>query len=339
MNPIDVARLRLLAGGALCRLVQEVQGKALHDLVRLLEKTVAAAERSPTDAGLALFVSAHHLSRVLLPFPPHERVVVDSMFATRDLLDGLQRYPRYRVLVLGPADFRILEGRARRLKEVAIWHAPSAFPDWLLPHPGLNERQTEAHLSLRDRPEAVLAAADRALCQRGRGEGTLPLVLAGQHRLCERFQQHSAYSADVVGVVRALGSGSVRAIGAAAEPLVSAWCAHNAADRLIVLRDADREGEVAWGLDGVWKALRAGQVEHLWVERDYAVGARRSRIGTELRLTQQHGAPGVTDDVIEEIIDLVTATGGPVDLVDHLTGDHEGHIAAKLRQPAGHHAG
>jgi hypothetical protein len=46
----------------------------------------------------------------------------------------------------------------------------------------------------------------------------------------------------------------------------------------------------------------------------------------------------VTDDVIEEIIDLVTAEGGPVELVDHLTGEHEGHIAAKLRQPAGHPA-
>jgi len=339
MNPLDVARLRLLAGRALCRLVQELQGKPLHDLGQRLAHTVAAAETSPTDAGLALFVSARHEARVLLPFRPTERVVLDPMFATRDVLDGLQRYPRYRVLVLAAAGFRILEGRACRLKEVVTWHAPSAFPDWLLPQPGVHERPLEVHLGLRERPEAVLAAADQALTKRGRGEGTLPLVLAGQHRMCERFRQHSSHIADVVGEIRTLGSSSARAIGAATGPVVGAWCAQNSARCLTVLGEADREGDVAWGLDEVWHALRAGEVEHLWVERDYAVGARWRPGGTELRLTPRHDGAGMIDDVIEEIIDLVAGTGGPVELVDHLTADHPGHIAAKLRHPAGHGAG
>ena len=337
MNPLDVARLRLLAGGALCRLVQEAEGKTRHDLAQQLAHTVAAAEKASTHAGLALFVSAHHVARVVLPFRPRERVVVDAMFATRDLLDGLQRYPHYRVLVLAPAGFRILEGRARRLKELVIWHAPSALPDWLLPRPGPNDPHAELHVSLHERPEVVLSAADLALTKRARAEGALPLVLAGQHRLFERFRQHSSHAGDVVGEVHTLGSTLARTIGSAAEPVVSAWCAQNTARCLIVLGDADREGDVAWGLDEVWQALRAGQIEHLWVERDYAVGARLRGGGAELRLTRRHHAPGVTDDVIEEIIDLVTATGGPVELVDHLSSDHEGHIAAKLRSPAGHH--
>jgi hypothetical protein len=331
MTPLAAARLRLLAQQARCRLVQQLEGRALREMEARLDQAVEIAEKGAADAGLAVFVSPHHVAVVPLPFRPHERVIVDSIFATRDLVDALQRFPEYRVLILGTACFRILEGRAHHLRQVAAWQAPPALPSWLLPKLTAGQSGVEVHVNLRDRPEAVLAEADRALAKREAKEGPLPLVVAGQHRSLVRFRQHSAYAASVVGEIRAQGStASMRAITALAEPLISAWCAQNVARTLASLGEADRDGKVAWGVDGVWHALLAGQIEHLWVERDFAVAARLLQNGKELMLTDERGESGVTDDVVDEIIELATAEGAPVEVVDLISG-HEGHIAAQLR--------
>lgn len=334
MTPLAAARLRLLAQQARCRLLQELHGRALPEIEERLTRAVAVAERGATDDGLAVFVSPHHVAVVPLPFRPHERVIVDTMFATRDVLDALQRYPGYRVLVLGTACFRILEGRARHLKEVAAWQAPTVLPGWMLPKPEAGHTDPDGHINLRERPELVLSEADRALDKRVGLEGPLPLIVAGQHRFLVRFERHSAHSASVVGEVRVLGStASLQAVAALAEPLIGAWCAQNASRALDALGQADRDGKVAWGLDGVWHALLAGRIEHLWVEREFAVAARVAKGGETLTLTDDRGQPGVTDDVVDEIIELATARGAPVEVVD-LISSHEGHIAAQLRDPA-----
>ena len=166
MTPLAAARLRLLAQQARGRLVQELHGRALPEIEERLTRAVAVAERGATDDGLAVFVSPHHVAVVPLPFRPHERVIVDTMFATRDVLDALQRYPGYRVLVLGTACFRILEGRARHLKEVAAWQAPTVLPGWMLPKLEAGHTDPDGHINLRERPELVLSEADRALDKR-----------------------------------------------------------------------------------------------------------------------------------------------------------------------------
>jgi len=346
MALLDAARLRLLAAHARGRLVQELKGIPLRDLEQRLDMTVAAAEHRHTDHGLALFVSATHLAVVRLPFRPRERVVVDTMFACRDLLDALHRFPRYRALVISGGGFRILEGQARHLREVVAWYIAPALPTWLSAQHGQANRDLKLH-AVRERHNAVLAAAERSLTQRVSLTNELPLVLAGQRRLLARFREFSAHSPCVIGEVYTFGATlSVQAMAELAGPVLKAWCERGTARCLLDLGEADRGGRVAWGLDAVWHGVVDGRVERLWVERDYAVAARLLPGGQELRLTDDHDTPGVIDDVVDEIIDLVATKGAPVDVVDRLSGespagagkpDHN-HIAALLVNPMAHRA-
>ena len=50
------------------------------------------------------------------------------------------------------------------------------------------------------------------------------------------------------------------------------------------------------------------------------MAARWTDGGGALLVTDDREAPRVTDDVIDEIIKMVSARGGPVEMVEHLPG-------------------
>ena len=100
-NAGDSILLRDLADEAARRLRGELGARGSAEVVRHLREAVASVDwRNPTD-GLAVFVAPGE-SRVLeLPFPVPPRIAIDRRFATRDLIRGVARNPRYRVLALG----------------------------------------------------------------------------------------------------------------------------------------------------------------------------------------------------------------------------------------------
>ena len=116
MTAADAADLHQLAASAVERTGRrDLRGEARRHIEARLAEAVRAAENSPTDHGLAVFVSPTETAVVPLPFSPRERAVVNHTFATRDLLDALQTFPMYRALVLRGPGFRLLEGRGERL--------------------------------------------------------------------------------------------------------------------------------------------------------------------------------------------------------------------------------
>ncbi len=125
MTRSDAANLRQLAARASERLSRDLRGEALARIESRLGEAVRAAQSGPTDHGLALFVSQTGAAVVPLPFAPRERVVVNPTFAVRELLDGLERCPMYRALVLRGPGFRLLEGRGERLSEIRDWQVPN----------------------------------------------------------------------------------------------------------------------------------------------------------------------------------------------------------------------
>ena len=151
MAKSDATNLHQLADLAVRRLAGELKEGARRHMQVRLEEALRAAENSPTDHGLAVFVSSNETAVVPLPFSPRNRAVVDQTFATRDLLDALQTFPMYRALVLRGPGFRLLEGRAERLSEVVDWQVPNPSPG-RGPSVGVDHRPTPAGRSRRGRP-------------------------------------------------------------------------------------------------------------------------------------------------------------------------------------------
>lgn len=287
MTAPDKAELHQLAGLAAKRLALELKGEALRRMGERVDEAVRAAESTPTDHGLAIFVSSTETAVVPLPFSPRERAVVDQFFATRDVLDALQRYPMYRALVLRGPGVRLLEGRTGHLVEVL---------DWQVPNPSLR-RVGQSAWTPRQRRRAAFAAADRAIAERVAILGRLPLVLIGRKHLLADFRSRSPHASSVVGEVPAWGSmHSMPSLAHLADPVIAAYREQHTGRYLQALADADREGAVVWGLEKVWEAVQAGQVERLWVERDFL------------------------EDKVDLVIERAALAGAHVEMVDRLGG-------------------
>ncbi len=326
MTPEDAADLHQLADVALGRLGRELSGEPLRHMELRLEEAVRAAEHSPTDHGLAVFVSPVETAVVPLPFSPRERAVVNGSFATRDLLDALQTFPMYRALVLRGPGFRLLEGRAERLNQVL---------DWQVPNPSLRRARGSAWTP-RQRRHAALAEADRAIGARVAVLGRLPLVVVGRKRLLGEFRKRSPHAASVVGEVSAWGSMLSRAsVAQLATPLIRAWREEHTQCYLDALAEADRNGAVVWDLEKVWDAVVAGQVERVWVERDYWSPGRLAHNGKRLLSLEAKEARPVVPDIVDLIIERAALAGAHVEIVERLSESDGPRIAAQLGHPLG----
>lgn len=324
MTGVDAGNLEQLAARARKELHGELHASTLRHMEARLGEAVRAAEHSPTDHGLAVFVSATRTGVVPLPFSPRERAVVNHTFVTRDLLEALQKFPMYRVLVLRGPGFWLLEGRAERLSEVR---------DWQVPNPSLGRARRSAWTP-RQRQRAAFAAADAAIGDRVALIGRLPLVALGRKGLLAKWRGRSPHAASVVGVVPVWGSMlSKDEVAEQAARLVSAYREQHTARYLAALATADRKGRVVWGLENVWEAVAAGSVERVWVESDYRTPGRLADGGRKLLPAEDTSLPGVTADVVDALIERAALAGAHVEMVDNLGKDASGRIAAQLGQP------
>lgn len=286
MTVLDVARLRQLADRARRRLARE---RERHNSIGVIEhrlaRAVSAAESLPTDRGLAVLVNDQQLAIVALPFPPHDRHVVGSGFATRDLEYSLQHFPRHRVLVLGGRP-RILEGTVAGLREVGAVAATGPEPD-----------------------------ADELLDQRARLAGPLPLVLVGDRRQLDHFMRMSRHAGEVeVSVARPLMR---RAAAAELAGRALSGLDHARHEQAVdALRDAERQQRVAWGLEAAWAAARPGGADRIYVDREYAVPGRVAAGTGRFEVTGEAGDPGGVDDLVDVLVARAAQAAIPVDMLD-----------------------
>ena len=160
------------------------------------------------------------------------------------------------------------------------------------------------------------------------------MVLVGRKHLVSQFTKRSPHAASVIADVTAWGSmHSKESVSKMTAPVVSAWRERHAQGYLQALAEADRAGQVTWGLQNVWDSVVAGRVERVWVERYYWRPARVTDDGKRLLSAERAEAPGVVADVVDLLIERATLAGAHVESVEHLGEDDEHRIAAQLKPP------
>jgi hypothetical protein len=339
MSSLDVARLRHLTQLARRRLAAEPGGVVNPILEHRLVKAVAAAEANPADHGLAILVNNHHLAILRLPIEPHDRTVIDPAFATRDLEYALQQHPRYRVLVLGGHP-RLLEGRAAHLAEVttsAIDGGPLIFGRG---HRGLGRRSSrpERWSLRRERMAAGIGEADRLLDEGLETSGPLPLVITGDNRWRSEFTRRSRHAATVIGIIHGTRTTASAAVLAdLAKPALGDWRQTQQSRRIAELHDADHRHQIVWGLGPAWRAVGSGDADRLWVEHGYAQPGRQAPGVDEIEMTSDPAEPGISDDLVDDLIQLAARRGIAVDIVEEDSLGPAQRVAVRLRSGVPEH--
>lgn len=335
-DPLEVVRMRLdrLVADAVERLRLELDPDDVERLEVALRRAADEVEIARGQEGLAVYVG-DRTQIVPLPVPVRERVVVDETFATRDVVRALQRSPRYRVVVLGPRRTRLYDGVGLGLTEIED-HAVAAVPAVHDTSSGRAAARGRVSRDLRRTPrgssgvDAFVRALDGALDPHVR-EDPLPIVLVGSEPRLSAVAAASRHRDLLAGTARGAHDHPDRArLTRQVWPIIEDLLRRHTAEALAEL-DAVDGRHYASGIREVWLLASQGRGEMLLVEEGFEQPARVDPVTGNVEPTDDRDAPGVVDDLVDEVIEVVLAARGRVHVVPDGTLAEHDRIAMKLR--------
>lgn len=285
-----------------------------------------------TAPTVAVFASRRLARWMALPLPVRDRVVIDTTFATRDLVHAHARLRRYLVLLLDGKQTTLFEGRGAALE--AVHDDGFSLSQPRSAEAGADRSRRTERSELRDAElRRFVRAIDDQLGPVIAAEPA-PLLLVGATRRLQVFRDASRHATSVAATIpwipdrRPVHLPNLAAkIESEVEAVLDAERAA-AVDELGRARGARRYSS---GIDEVWNLARDGRGELLVVEENFEYPAERDYDSPHLRPAEEPDAPGVIADAVDEAIEDVLRQGGRVVVVrDGVLAD-QGRVALALR--------
>jgi len=325
------------------RLLQEYSRSEVSDLFERMDTVAASLDYKHMLDGLAIYVNAEWSGVYHLPFPVEDRVTIENGFVTRDLVRTLNRLPRYWVLALGAKPTRLYYGVGDSLTEVTE-------PD--TDHIGTLQDGFPYEYTGSDR-DSVIMAIDKGhkdadhhdahisnffrkvdeLLHQFMSVEPLPLILVGEDRNRSYFTHVSQHTQHIVGTVSGdYGREPKRVLEERVWNETQEHLKHTRHTKLDAFHEAIGSGHHIFGLHDVWWTARQGRVQDLLVEENYSVpGVVNPDNPDDLIIYDDHETPGITDDLVDLLIEKVLDKGGTVTFVEKGALHDYNHIAAILR--------
>lgn len=273
-------------------------------------------------SGLVAFVAPDGVEVVRLPRPPEDRVVVDPTFATRELTEALWSSPQILLLVLASDQARLFAAVGEEVHVVE----EGAFPL-------TSGARLAAATTGSGRPRGRIATPavqaflrlvddELALIRRGR-----PVVMFAAEPVASRFRALARNP--LLGVIH---GNRLTARPADLWALTEPWRGQHLEEVRRTQLERMETARSAWrgamGLDEVWRAATEGRVDTLLVEPGFRCAGRVE--GDVVRRVDDPAAPGVVDDLVDDLIEEVARRGGTVCFVE-VDGLEGAGVAAVLR--------
>lgn len=337
-DPLTRVRLRLrhLVAGAVDRLRKELDPIEAALLADQLSATVERVELTEGQQAVAVYVG-DRTTIVPLSVRVRERVVVDDTFATRDLVRALQRSPRYRVAMLGPRRTRLYEGIGLGLAEVngngfnLAGTSPGGPANVRVATRGRVSREVRRDGRGGTGVDKFIRTFDDALDPHLRTD-PLPLVLVGTEPRLGAVASRSRHRQLIAGTVRGAHDFPDRdVLRRLVWPTIDTMLRRQTADAVDELKRSGGGPRYASGVSEVWMLANQGRGHLLLVEEGFEHPARVDPITGKAVFAGDRDAPGVVDDLVDEIIEAVLAKRGRCHIVpDGRLAEHD-RIAMKLR--------
>lgn len=330
-NRQDPIRVKNLATEAADRLLREFSKREVQPLLDNLDAIVREIDYRHALDGLAIFVNQDFARKFYLPFTVAERVIIDESFATRDLVMGMNRSPRYWVLALSEKPTRLFEGAHDTLVEITDYGFPMVHegPGGEAALPGGFGVNKSAYRDERSRQ--FFRQVDEAFDEVAKDD-PLPLLVVGVDRHLSFFDEVSSHGSLVAGTM--LGNHdttSAHDLGKLLWPLVLEAKEARRQELLQELDAAVGAQRFSSTLGEAWLQAQMGRVATLLVEEDYHQPARLSESGMLLTVVDEAGDPDVLEDAVDDLIELVLQKGGEAFFFDDGALATHGRVAAILR--------
>lgn len=322
-NQQDRINLKNLVTAATAKLHETNGTRDISGLLDNLKKT-EEIDIQHNKEGLVVFISEHVFEYERLLFSPEQRFIIDSNFATRDLIRQMNYEDNYYVMTLSNNKVRLLEGSTEYLHDIKTKHFPADNNVYS------TDRIKTAQGNTHDKHmEEFFNRQDKLFLSEHYAAHPGHLVLAGT----ESNIQHYQTIADKKNIILTTIEGSfddtsAHIIAEKAWPQVRKALAERRKTAIEQL-DAAGTGMLSTDLADIWQKIQEGRGGHLYVEKDfYQAGA----IAGNTLVTSLNGEDAeLANDVVDEIIEATIQFGGIVHFMDNGSMEKYGRIALVLR--------
>ena len=321
-NKQDPIRLKDLSKEAEHRLLELHDKRSVTPILESLAKLESEWDHQHNTEAAAIFLSKDITEVVQLPFPVTDRVVVDDTFATRELVRSLLGSVDHHILVLGREKAHLYQASNDQLLGEVRNGWPVKNHHWTTdPAKVTTARGNENQM------REYFLDVDRMLYEKLGERGRV--VVAGVGELYQGLLAASGHSHLFVGHLDGSHDRS-----AAHDVVKQAWTVayedqkRRHMDDLGVLNKVPVE-RLATAIGDIWRHTKDGRGATLFVERDLRIPVLLE--GDSITRVSDATAPGVTDDIVDDIIEQQIAHGGDVRILPNDTLKEFKGIALVLR--------
>ena len=321
-NQQDRINLKNLASSVAAKLHETYGTRELNGLLANLNR-IDEIDIQQNKEGLVVFVSESVFEYARLLFAPEQRFIIDSTFATRDLLRQMSYEDNYYVMTLSNNKVRLLEGSNEHLHEIKDKYFPADNDVYSTDVVKIAQGNShDKHLQEFFNRQDKYFLAEHHAVHPGH------LVLAGT----DRNIQHYVQVADRKNILLTSIEGSydeapTHALAEKTWPAVRRALSER---RKLAINQLESVGAgmLATDLSEIWKLIHEGRGAHLYVEKDfYHAGV----IAGDTLMTTLEGNEELQNDVIDEIIEATIQFGGQVHFMDNGSLEKYGRAALVLR--------
>lgn len=306
-NAQDPINLKNLVTQAEERMLNEYEKREVWPIMERINAAIAGIDHNKNMEGLAVFGNADMAEVVQLPVTMTDRVIIDTNFATRDLMRALQSSAHYYILTLSGNQSRLIEGyRNEVVLEVGSKHG---FP--------IENRFYNTHADQRSQAgveenllREFLNRLDK-LMQAIHAIQPLPVILSGDERAVKHFLEVADRKEMYIGHIT--GSPDESKAHELTQKAYTEIERMRKERELTALEDIRKSQSAAKLLDDVgdiYRAANEGRADTLYVETGYFQPALIE--GNIVTLKDDHKGEGVLNDIIDEIAEATLAAGGHV---------------------------
>lgn len=329
-NKQDAIRVKNLVRQAEARLRREFAAREVEPLLGRIRQLAVSVDYQHALDGLAIYASAKYAGVHYLPFPVRDRTVVDHTFATRDLVRAMNRSPHYWVLVLSEKSTRLHEAYRDDLAEVRRLGFPMSFSMPASPKRMAGGYGIDKSKYLDRRMLQYFRQVDQNLALAMKVED-MPLLVLGVDRYLSAFNQETRHGSRIMATIAGnYDRATVTQLARIAFPLVRESLRRRRQAMVEEMKAISKTRRFACGVKPVWPLANQGLVDLLLVEDDYEYPAKIDAKGVPVP-AEDAMAPGVIDDLVDELVEKVLAAGGQAHFVEPGSLARYKRLAARLR--------
>jgi len=306
-NNRDSINLKNLISEAEKRIIKEYGKKESIQIIKKLKDFASEIDHNYNLDSLIIFVSSDFLEFIRLPVKVKDNVIIDDKFATKPLIRSMLQTENYYILCISRKTIRLIEAIndsvVTEINDTSFPFQNESFID--------SDDIKKAWASTYDNHAKEFFNKADKLFKHYHNKNPKPVILAGDGRNISYYKEVADNKKIIIGYIEGnFDATKNHEIVKQAYSVIVKFIKDEQEKSIEEIAVAQKEQKLLVDLNDIYQAVRAGNGLKLFVEKNYFQPAVIEN--DVITLKDDPSEPGVTDDIINEIIDLLIQSKGNI---------------------------